>query len=69
MYPEIAIIGHAISNTALDTCVTVANRLRIGLLRLPQLNNKLWWPTKAKPMTPIEDHRLNERESFRWIAA
>ena len=33
--PEIAIIEHAMNDTIVDTCVTVANRLRVGVLRLP----------------------------------
>jgi hypothetical protein len=34
-YPDIAITEHAMSDTTVDTCVTVANRLRVGVLRLP----------------------------------
>jgi len=34
-YPEIAIIEHATSDTAVDTCVTVANLSSVGVLRLP----------------------------------
>jgi hypothetical protein len=35
MYPEIAMIEHATSDTTVDTCVTVANRSSVGVLRLP----------------------------------
>ena len=34
-YPEIAIIGHAIGDTTVYTCVTVTNRLKAGVLGLP----------------------------------
>ena len=43
----------ATSDTAVDTCVTVANRSSVGVLRLPYINSELWWHTKAKLMTPM----------------
>jgi len=34
-YPDIAIMEHATKDAIVDTCVTVANRSSVGVLRLP----------------------------------
>lgn len=34
-YPDIAIMEHATNDAIVDTCVTVANRSSVGVLRLP----------------------------------
>ena len=70
MYLEITIIEHAMSNNTVDTCVTVANRSRVGILKSGShrlIANCCGGESNDDDMNTLKNPRFGELESFKWV--